>query len=201
MAHADLYTRLILDEIRAGRAGSQRGVAARLGIALGRANALMRVLVSNGWVMPRPPHAAPGRYELTPAGRHRLAALTRQHLNETVAAYAETRGRLVQVLAEVSRACDAAGGRKRVAFYGAGDVAEIGYAALQHTDLTLVGVIDDERSGVFFAHPIQPRQQLRGDTVAGVAFDRLIMMAIHPQPGVAARLREHDVPRERVCWL
>jgi DNA-binding MarR family transcriptional regulator len=201
MPHADLYTRLILDEIDAGRACSQRRLAGQLGIALGRANSLIRALVDTGWVVTRPVHDGVGRYELTSAGRLELTNLTRQHLDETVAAYAATRQRLVRVLAGVSKACEVTGGTKRVAFYGAGDVAEIGYAALQHTDLTLVGIIDDERRGAFFEHTIQPRQQLHGDTVAGVAFDRLIMMSINPEPGVAARLRKHAVPRERVCWL
>lgn len=201
MAYADLYTRLILDEISAGRAGSQRELARHLGIALGRANTLVRSLVTEGWVLPRPAHDAVGRYELTGAGRQHLESLRRRHLDETVAAYAETRQRLVQVLGSVSAACGATGGLKRVAFYGAGDVAEIGYAALQHTDLTLIGVVDDERSGAFFEHAIQPGQQLHGNRLAGVPFDRLIMMAVNPEPRASARLRERAVPRERVCWL
>lgn len=201
MPYADRYTRLLLDEISAGRAGSQRALASHLGIALGRANSLMRALVLNGWVVPRAAHDADGRYELTSAGRDHLADLTRRHLDETVTAYAATRERLLRVLSAVSAACDATGGRKRVAFYGAGDVAEIGYAALQHTDLTLIGVVDDERRGAFFEHPIQPRGQLHGQTLGGVPFDRLIMMAVNPEPGVAAGLRERAVPPQRVCWL
>ncbi len=110
MPHVDLYTRLILDEISAGRAGSQRSVAQHLGIALGRANSLMRDLIDRGWVEPRPDAPSARHYVLTSAGRKQLASLTRRHMDETVAVYASTRQRLVDLFAAVSATCH---GRRR----------------------------------------------------------------------------------------
>ena len=205
MPHVDLYTRLILDEISAGRAGSQRSVAQHLGIALGRANSLMRDLIDRGWVEPRPDAPSARHYVLTAAGRKQLASLTRRHMDETVAVYASTRQRLVDLFAAVSATCHGkrreGDASKRVAFYGAGDVAEIGYAALRQTDLTLVAVVDDERRGKFFEHAIQSSAQLAGSEIAGVSFERLIVMMVNPAPQVGSALRARAVPRDRICWL
>ena len=88
-----------------------------------------------------------------------------------------------------------------MAFYGAGDVAEIGYAALRQTDLTLVAVVDDERRGKFFEHAIQSSAQLAGSEIAGVSFERLIVMMVNPAPQVGSALRARSVPRDRICWL
>jgi hypothetical protein len=108
------------------------------------------------------------------------------------------------VFATVSASCDAperAHAAKRVVFLGAGDVAEIGYAALRQTDLTLVAVVDDERGGMFFEHAIRSGAELRGSEIAGVPFDRLIVMMVNPAPHLAGLLRSRSVPRERICWL
>jgi hypothetical protein len=198
LRHADLYTRLILEEVSAGRGISQRGIARTLGIALGRANSLMRGVMDQGWVRRCPDAGA--HYALTAAGQRELASLNHSHMRDTVAAYAAARQHLVETLGALA-AGDQARAGKRVAFYGAGDLAELAYAALCRTDLTLVGVVDDERHGRFFEHAIQPGSELQGDCVAGVPFDRLLVMQPGSATSLGPRLHAQAVPHERIWWL
>jgi hypothetical protein len=123
-------------------------------------------------------------------------------LENTVHLYTQTREQIRDTLAIVSQRCAKdADGQKRVVFYGAGDVAEIAYVSLQSTDLTLVGVVDDRKTGLFFGLPICGADALTADRLDGMTFSVVIVTSVRHAEKIRSRLDARAVPRSRVCCL
>lgn len=196
----DIHTREILAEIERGKAVSQRSLSKRLGIALGLTNSLIRRLVNKGYV--KVVNVRPNRvkYLITPAGIAEKTRATRSYLERTLHLYTETRQHIRAGLVAAANA-NGSNGRVRVVFYGASAIAEIAYICLQDTNLELVGVIDDRRTGSFFGAPIHPHQALRETSVNGVPFDRVIVMSLENPDEIRDRLLSSGCPADHVCWL
>src|SRR5436190_22734958 len=197
----DAHTREILAEIERGRAPSQRSLAKRLGIALGLTNLLIRRLVSKGYV--KVVNVRPNRvkYLITPAGIAEKTHATRRYLERTLHLYTETRQHIRAGLVAAANVNASNGSRVRVVFYGASEIAEIAFICLQDTNLELVGVIDDRRTGSFFGTPIHTHQALRETSVNGVPFDRVIVMSLENADEIRDRLLSSGCPADHVCWL
>ena len=204
MASHDQHTHKLLAAIEADQHQSQRSLARSLGIALGLTNLILRRVVRKGWV--RMIHIKPNRvrYLLTPTGIAEKARMSRDSLQYSVRLYTDARTRIREQLARLgsnggSDTASAGGGR--IVFFGAGEVAEIGYVCLQETELDLVGVIGDTRRSRFFDVPIYPLTELRGQQLGGELFDWLLVMSFDDRERTAATLSAADVPLERVHWL
>jgi DNA-binding MarR family transcriptional regulator len=196
----DVHTREILAEIECGTSVTQRSLAKRLGIALGLTNSLVRRLVNKGYV--KVVNVRPNRvkYLITPAGIAEKARATRSYLARTIHLYLETRQHIHNGLLAAARNGNG-GGPVRVVFYGADEIAEIAYICLQETNLELVGVIDDRKTGSFFGAPIHSPAALREMQVDGVPFDRLIVVSLGNTDEIRARLRATGCPDDHICWL
>jgi hypothetical protein len=84
-------------------------------------------------------------------------------------------------------------------FYGAGEVAEIGYVSLQGSDFELVGVVDDDpRRQTFFGLPVSPSSQLSADRLDGKPFDIVVIMSFRSASGIRERLESKGFPPERI---
>ena len=196
------YDRQILQAIASGTRVTQRSLSGRLGVALGLTNLLVRRLVSKGYVRMAGAGTRQVRYLLTPAGLDALARATRISLLNTVHLYTETREQIRASLNALSERCAVgADGRKRVVFYGAGDVAEIAYVSLQNTDLTLVGVVDDRRRDQFFGVTIRGREYLTAEALDNEPYSHLIVTSVRHADAIRLRIHERGVPPERVCYL
>jgi len=117
---------------------TQRTLASRLGIALGLTNLYLKRLVRKGYVkcVTVPPNRLV--YLVTPQGLAIKARLTYEFMKYSLDFYRDVRRHLRQSLsAGVS-------GRKRIAVYGTGDVAELVFLLLKEMGLELVAVFDDE---------------------------------------------------------
>ena len=196
----DAHTREILAEIERGKGVTQRSLSKRLGIALGLTNSLIRRLVNKGYV--KIVNVRPNRvkYLITPAGIAEKARATRSYLARTVNLYLETRQHIHDGL--IAATGTGNGNRPvRVVFYGAGEIAEIAFMCLQETDLELVGVIDDRRTGSFFGAPILPSAALRATRLNDIPFDRLIVLSLEEVDDVRERLKLSGCPDDYVCWL
>ena len=191
----------ILLEIEANDGVSQRHLSQRLGMALGLTNLLVRRIVAKGWI--KVVHIRPNRvrYLLTPSGLAAKARLTREYLAGSLTFYAEARERIRERFAELSSDLDAEGGAtKRIVFFGAGEIAEIGYVSLQETDLHLVGVIDSARTKPFFGLAVQLPDCLADGAIAGQPFDRLVVMSFETKK-VRSALDKLDLSLGRVFWI
>ena len=193
--------RRILQAIASGPV-TQRSLSNELGVALGLTNLLVRRLVGKGYVKMTGLGTRHVRYLMTPGGLEALARATRYSLENTVHLYTQTREQIRASLTAVSDSCAMDGsGQKRVVFYGAGDVAEIAYVSLQRTDLTLVGVIDDYRQGLFFGLPIHNRDQLTSGSLSGAGYSHVIVASIRHTEAIQARISERGIPPSQVHCL
>ncbi|MGH8637178.1 MAG: hypothetical protein ACREUZ_08600, partial [Burkholderiales bacterium] len=167
MTPSDDCVRRLLAGVASGRPVSQRSLARELGVALGLTNLLMQRLARKGWI--RIVRGTRNRvlYFITPAGLAEKARMSREYFQRSVEFYAETRDRIRQSIEQLA-AKTAAGERRRLAFFGAGEVAEVGYVVLAETGLDLVAVVDDDRARPFFGVPVHPTARLSAGAVADV---------------------------------
>lgn len=198
----DDFNRQILQAIASGEHITQRSVSARLGVALGLTNLLIRRLVAKGYVRMTRLGARHVRYLMTPAGWEALGHATQLSLENTIHLYTQTREQIRLGLSEVSRRCPAdEHHEKRVVFYGAGDVAEIAYVSLQRTDLDLVAVVDDTRTGRFFHLPIHSADQLSVRTVAGERYAHIVVTSVRHAARIRTALDARGIPATQVSYL
>ena len=205
MTTHDQYTRHILAEIERGPV-TQRGLSKDLGIALGLTNLLIRRVIKKGWVKAVNVKANRVSYLITPSGIAEKGRITRAYFQNTIRLYTETRERIRESLNELSASWPDNGEsngerQKRVVFYGAGEVAEIGYITLQGSDLQLVGIVDDRRCQPFFGLPVHPASVLRPGELNGQPFDRLIVTSLRKADQIRARLESLGFPPDLVFWL
>lgn len=196
------HDRKVLQAIASGQRVTQRSLSSELGVALGLTNLLIRRLVGKGYVKVSKMGRRHVRYLMLPAGWEALAAATRQSLENTIHLYTETREHIRCSLSQISSRCRPNGdGQKRVVFYGAGDVAEIAYVSLQTTDLTLVGVVDDRRTGRFFNLMISAADQLSAETLGTVSYDHLIVTSLRDADVILAKLAGRGLQADRTFTL
>ena len=193
------YDRQLLQAIASGERLTQRSLARQMGVAVGLTNLLIRRLVGKGYVRIANMGAKHVRYLMTPAGWEALASATRASLQNTVHLYTQTREHIRDSLETMSHQC--LDGDKRIVFYGAGDVAEIAYVSLQNTDLALVGVVDDTRTGRFFNVEISSPELLTGETIAGVPYSHVVVTSLGAADAILQKLDLRNVQPEKVFCL
>lgn len=207
MSPHDFHTRKILTLIEMGGQVTQRVLARELGVALGLTNLLVRRIVKKGWVKVSSLNSHRVRYLITPRGVAEKARITCEYFHNTTRLYTETRERIRQRLEELSTELSkeqSVSGRaddNRIAFYGAGEVAEIAYISLQTTNLRLVLVVDDCRRESFFGIPVQPPSVLSSLFFSEGSFRRLVVMSFRGAEEIRERLDALQFPQERVFWL
>ena len=115
-AHRDLR---LLEAVHEDSRVTQRGMAKKLGIALGLANIYLKRMIHKGYI--KCVNVQPNRlsYLITPRGIAEKARLTYEFMDYSLHLYGEVR----QHLREAMQDCAAAG--KRVAIYGSGEAAEL----------------------------------------------------------------------------
>jgi hypothetical protein len=140
-------------------------------------------------------------YLITPAGMAEKAQMSRDYLLYSARFYVSARDRLLDAFCALSEQRPAKDRPCRVAFYGAGEIAEIGYVCLHSTNLTLVGVLDEARTAPFFGFPVLRPHDLSKREISGVPFDRLVVMSLDNLAGVERALEAAAVPADAVFWL
>jgi DNA-binding MarR family transcriptional regulator len=200
----DAQLRKILNALEAEPLVSQRCLAARLGIALGLVNRLVRHCAARGWVEVRHENGSRPRYLLTARGREYRDAVSREWLEDRLQEYASARdavrGRLGELLSDVemsarSRPCS-------VVLVGTGELAEVAFLCLQRADVRLVGVVDDEHAGeMFLGRPVRPLSSLRGTTIDGEPYERLIFTRADGSEPVQRSLERLSIDPAIAFWL
>lgn len=163
-AHRDLR---LLEAVHEDSRVTQRGLAGKLGIALGLANIYLKRMIHKGYI--KVVNVQPNRisYLITPRGIAEKARLTYEFMDYSLHLYGEVR----QHLREAMQDCAAAG--KRVAIYGSGEAAELAYLSLKESGLDPVAVFDQAGNHSFLGIPVQPIADH-----AAVEFDLMIVATL-----------------------
>jgi DNA-binding MarR family transcriptional regulator len=132
----------VLTSIERDSAITQRKLAGDLGIALGLANAYLRRCVRKGLIKMSQVPLNRYAYYLTPQGFAEKSRLTAEYLAVSFNFFRRARGDCAVLL----RQC-AARGWRRVALYGAGDLAEIAVLSAGEAGIEVVCVIDRFHAG------------------------------------------------------
>jgi ribosomal protein S25 len=186
-AHRDLR---LLEAVHEDSRVTQRGLASKLGIALGLANIYLKRMIHKGYI--KVVNVQPNRisYLITPRGIAEKARLTYEFMDYSLHLYGEVR----QHLRDAMQDCAAAG--KRVAIYGSGEAAELAYLSLKESGLDPVAVFDQTGGRVFLGMPVQPIAEH-----AGVEFDLMIVATLDRSGQSVDELIKLGIPREQLYPL
>jgi hypothetical protein len=185
--HRDLR---VLEAVQQDSRLTQRGLASKLGIALGLANIYLKRMIHKGYI--KVVNVQPNRisYLITPRGIAEKARLTYEFMDYSLHLYGEVRQHLRAALRE----CAAAG--KRVAIFGSGEAAELAYLSLKETGLDPVAVFDTEGGGVFLGMPVMPITDHRH-----VEFDLIIVATLDRSGQPLQALLDVGVPSDKLFPL
>lgn len=188
----DLRSLQILEELVTEESLSQRDLAKRLNISLGLANSFIKRLVKKGYIKITTVPRNRVKYMLTPQGFAEKSRLTYRFIRYSLKFYKQALGNLQTVLHDLEEE-----NVSKVVFYGAGDLAEIGFLSLKATSITLAGVIDDFRAGeTFFGHTIRSPDELKN-----LDYDRIILTVIESKEPIVHKLLERKILNEKIIIL
>lgn len=182
----------ILSTIAQGGPVTQRGVAQKLGIALGLANLYLKRLIRKGYIKVTtiPPNRI--KYLLTPKGFAEKTRLTYEYMDYSLQLYRQTRQALRETLSPLVQQ-----GHCRVVLYGTGEPAELAYLTLRELGLELTAVVDGEgKGGKFLGVPIQALGDLPGEGA-----DLIIVATFSAPDGMIEALTGKGIPREKIVPL
>ncbi len=146
---------------------TQRTLSARMEVALGLTNALLKRAVRKGLVKVRNAPARRYAYYLTPKGFQEKSRLTAEYLYSSLSFFRRAR----QEYCETFSYCTDHGWR-RVVLYGAGELAEIAILAAGDVDFDLVAVVDSSTNRESFAGLPVVRNL---DEIAGGGVDAIVI--------------------------
>lgn len=186
----------LLTAIGEGRPLSQRALAARLGVALGLTNLLIKRLATKGYIkiaeFPRKPAARERfRYLLTAKGIKEKMRLSYDHAAYSLIVYRRARQTLRESLGPLVD-----NGTKRVGLVGTGEAAELAYLTLRELGLEPYGVFSRTPAGPFLGLPVRALGDLTDHE-----FDVLVLATFDRPDGEIATLVELGVPREKILPL
>jgi hypothetical protein len=186
-AHRDLK---LLEAVHEDAHVTQRGLASKLGIALGLANIYLRRLMRKGYI--KVANVQPNRltYLITPRGIAEKARLTYEFMDYSLHLYKEVRQHLRETLQE----CAAAG--SAVAIYGRGEAAELAYLSLKESGLDPVAIFDAEGGHDFLGMPVRPIAEH-----TSVDYDLMIVASLDKAGPHEANLLREGVPRDKLFPL
>lgn len=136
----------LLTAIERDSSVTQRSAAMQLGIALGLANAYLKRCIKKGLIKVR--QAPPNRYAyyLTPKGFAEKSRLTARYLSMSFDLFRSSRQQLTELLDRCTER-----GWRRIAFYGASELVEIGAICALDMQLEVLGVVDTNVGAARFA--------------------------------------------------
>ena len=135
---------------------NNRMAAGKLGVSVKLAHEVLKKMVAKGLLHVKKEHARRWDYFLTPRGIAEKTRLTYEFLEFSMQFYREARRRSAQLCRDLAES-----GVKRVAFLGAGEMAEIVYLGVVEWELELIEVFDAARDGhKFMGATVQPLARL-----------------------------------------
>lgn len=175
----------ILNAIHENERITQRTVAQDLGIALGLTNAYLKRCVKKGLIKVSQAPANRYAYYLTPQGFTEKSRLTAEYLSDSFRFFRDARSQCTEALNEAAQR-----GWKRIALYGASELAEVA-SLCDASDVEIVAIVDPARTSSSFAHlPVVKTFAEAGD------IDALLLTALsNPQAVYDSLVRDYPASR------
>ena len=182
----------LLNEIESSDVVTQRGLAKRLGIALGLINLYLKRLAKKGHIKVINIQKNRIRYLITAKGITEKSRLTYEYMQYSLQLYRQA----CTVLRARFRAL-ADQGQKRIVFYGVGEAAELAYLCVREMDLELVGVVDAENVGRrFLGHTV-----LDLSALPQLKYDCVVITSFGDDEAIRKQLEESGVSAEAIVML
>ena len=188
-AHRELQ---LLEEISGQSYVTQRGLAKKLGVALGLTNLLIYRLARKGYIKVVNLQRNRLHYLITPQGLAEKSRLTCEYLEYSLQFYRQIRRFLTASLTPLAGA-----GCRNILLYGTGEVAEIAYLTMQEMDLNLVGVLDgDTDRGKFLGFPVISLADL-----PLTPFDRIVIAGFTSREKIQQQLQALGIPANKMIAI
>jgi hypothetical protein len=181
----------LLEALSADAHATQRGLSAKIGIALGLTNIYIKRLVRKGYVKCLNARSNRVMYLVTPTGILEKTRLTFEFMEYSLTLYRQSRLLLKEALEPLAGSANG-----RVAIYGTGEAAELAYISLRELGIEPVAVFDEPSGGRFLSVPVRPVPDVRL-----VAFDRIIVATLGDPAPIVRILEGLDVPAEKIVTL
>ena len=118
--------------------------------------------------------------------------MTYEYIQFSYRFYKDTRRKLRLIFQEFEK-----NGVRRIAFYGAGDLAEIAYLSLQETSVELLGIIDDEKAGThFFSYPILPVSEIES-----IQAEKILLTTDNPDNQNILKVKSNNVTKKKIVSI
>jgi DNA-binding MarR family transcriptional regulator len=180
----------LLAAVERDRAISQRGLASKLGIAVGLTNLYLKRLARKGYIKCVNARSNRLLYLITPRGIAEKTRLTYEYMDYSLRLYRETRSFFKHELQVRLGSADS-----RVALYGRGEPAELAYVCLKELAIEPVAVFDADVSP-FLGMRVLPLS--RHHTVT---YDVMLVASLDRPDDLIATLREAGVAEAKLCAL
>ena len=180
----------LLEAVEQDSQVTQRGLATKLGIALGLTNIYLKRLVRKGYIKCVNVQSNRITYLITPRGLAEKARLTYEFMDYSLHLYGEVRHHLRRVLQECAVA------HRQVAIYGRGEAAELAYLSLREFGLEPVAIFDGDASRDFLGMSVRPISEHRE-----VAFDLMIIASLDNPTRQLAELINDGIASDKLFPL
>lgn len=172
---------------------NNRMAAGKLGVSVKLAHVILSKMVAKGLLHVKKEHTRRWDYFLTPHGISEKTRLTYEFLEFSFQFYREARRRSAQLCRDLSES-----GVKRIAFLGAGEMAEIVYLGVVEWKLQLAEVFHNETQGQSFmgvdVRPLADLSQSNAERIVVCVYDKK-----HP---MTANFLPETVKRDpRMVWV
>ena len=188
----DLHMLRLMGELNRDGDSSQRELSKRLNISVGLVNTFLKRLVGKGYFKVKTMPRNRLKYFLTPEGLARKSRLTAEYLRYSINFYSDIKQLLLSKFDEMESQH-----RRRVLFFGEGEVAELAYLYLQLTPLELAGLIDDRKKGTrFFGHVIKGFE-----SVLETQWDVILLTRLDNTEETIQKLTEAGIGPDRIATI
>lgn len=143
---ADRATLTLLSVLEDDGHATQRSLAVRIGVALGLTNSLLKRALHKGLVKAKDVPAKRLAYYVTPKGFSEKSRLVAEYLTSSLTFFRQARDEYTELCSQAQ-----ARGHKRIALYGAGELAEIALLSAQEAQTELCGVIHPGSNQALFS--------------------------------------------------
>jgi len=170
---------------------TQRGLASKVGIALGLTNIYLRRLVHKGYVKCVNAKSNRLMYMITPTGLAEKTRLTYEFMEYSLRLYRNARQRVRAVLEPL-----VGEQQLRVALYGSGEAAELAYICLKELGVEPVAIFNEG------AEPTLLNIPARGMAEHGsIGFDLMIVATFDDPTFILAELERRGIERDRLVAI